>query len=667
MALGVGRGHGCPMSLVYAKVHGRSAGGTPAGSDPPLPEETKALQLPYGRYLIVSFRSCRKRRAVPSTVTDLFASPRVDLDEREDGCLILRSREPLGTHARSVATLLRDGADAHPERPLVGPADGSSEALTWRQARASVDALAQALLDLGLGPRSPLMILSGNSVEHLLLALAAHTVGVPVLPVSSAYSLLSSDHARVKAIAELCRPGLVFADDADAFGAALDAIRDQVSQQIICSGERRGAMRLDDLLSTRATRDVERAYESVGPESVAKMMFTSGSTGIPKAVITTHGMLCSNQQALGQVWPFLREEPPVLVDWLPWSHTFGGSHNLNQILAFGGTLYIDEGRPSPGLFERTLDALERTPPTAYYNVPAGYALLTPRLEADREFARRFFSRLRFMFYAAAALPEGLWERLQAVADEEADHPVPLTASWGCTETAPAATTAHFAGAVCGCIGVPLPGVTLKLIPNGGRLELRVRGANVTPGYYGDARATGAAFDEEGYYRTGDAVRLVDAEDPDRGLLFDGRLVENFKLTSGTWVTVGAVRTGLVSAAGGVLSDAVIAGHDREYVAALGWIDEHAAAGVCGIRDGVAFDDERLRGYLSAALARHNAGAGSAGRVARLLLLAEPPSLDAGEVTDKRYINQRVALERRAADVQRLFADPPGPDVILPRG
>jgi feruloyl-CoA synthase len=573
----------------------------------------------------------------------LFAPVRTAMERRPDGSLLIRSLDPLGDYAPSLAHLFRAGAERHPDRVIaVQRSDGRT--LGWGEARTRADALAQGLLDRGLGPERPLMVLSGNSIDHLLLTLGAHTAGVPILPVSTAYSLLSRDHERIRAIAALCEPGLVFAEDAAAFGPALAAL-----------GHVDHATGLDALTAPPGDA-VEEAQAALGPQTVAKLLFTSGSTGAPKGVINTHGMLCANQRMLAQVWPFLAQEPPVLVDWLPWSHTFGANHNLGQILAFGGTLHIDDGRPAPGAFDRTVAALRDVRPTVYYNVPAGYALLAPRLEADRDLAEAFFSRLRFMFYAAAALPEALWRRLRAVADDVAGREVPLTASWGTTETAPGATTAHFASAPCGCIGVPLPGVTLKLVPEEEKLEIRVAGPNVTPGYHRDPAQTAAAFDEEGFYRTGDAVRLLDPEDADRGLMFDGRLAEDFKLTTGTWVTVGRLRTSLVSAAG-VLRDAVIAGHDRDFAAALAWVDAEAAARVCP-------GEDALRAHLGACLAQLNEAAGSASRIERLLVLEAPPDMDAGEITDKGYVNQRRVLDRRAALVERLFAEPADAAVIV---
>lgn len=575
--------------------------------------------------------------------TQLFAPPRIALERRSDGSIVMRSEEPLGEHERSIAHVLRRRADEHPDRVLATEPGG--RAISFGEARAQADSVAQSLLDLGLSVERPLMVLSGNSVEHLVVMLGCFTAGVPVVPVSVAYSLMSKDHARLRELAERCSPGLVWAEDAEQFAPALDALEAMVPRSPTFA----------ELASGTPGPAVDEALDGVGPDTVAKLLFTSGSTGSPKGVINTHRMLCSNQQMLLQVWPFLAQEPPVLVDWLPWSHTFGGNHNVNQVIVHGGTIHIDAGKPVPPLFHHTLAALRENPPTVYYNVPAGYALLVPELERDPEFAATFFSRLRFVFYAAAALPQALWDRLRAVTPEH----IALTASWGTTETAPGATTAHFASARCGCIGVPLPGVALKLAPVGDKLEMRVSGWNITPGYHGDPDATAAAFDEEDFYRTGDAGRLVDAGDPNQGLMFDGRLAENFKLSSGTFVGVGALKGALVSACGGVLSDAVIAGHDEPYASALAWVNADEAERVCG------GDPDRVRAHLAGSLARLNEGAGSARRIERLLILDEPASMDAGEITDKGYVNQRAVLERRAELVARLYAEPADPDVITP--
>jgi len=592
-----------------------------------------------------------------------FASPDIDMERRPDGAIMLRSRRELGEWEPSITAVLRARAAEHPDRPLAAQRDADDRwtTLSYGEAERSADALAQAFVELGLGPDRPVMVLSGNSLEHLLVSLGAYAAGVPVMPLSVAYSLMSADHARIKAIAEVNEPGLVFADDAETFVAALDAVAPQIPNTVVARGNRDGAMRLDDLLRSTG-RDGELPDPS--PNSTAKLLFTSGSTGIPKGVINTHRMLCSNQAMLKANWPFLSDEPPVLVDWLPWSHTFGGNHNLNLALFNGGTIYIDDGRPVPPLFPRTLAALRDVPPTLYFNVPAGYALLAPALENDAELAERFFSRLRFMFYAAAALPDAIAVRVRALAAAHADHDVPLTSSWGTTETSPAATTAHFHNPPTGCIGVPYPGTTVKLAPTAGKLEIRVSGPNITPGYYRHPELTAATFDDDGFYRSGDAVKLIDEHDPNKGLLFDGRIAENFKLVTGTWVAVGTLRTRLLSSAG-VLADAVICGHDTEFVSALAWVNQAEARKRFGGEADIPLDDLRLRDHLADALADLNEGAGSASRIERLLLLATPPSLDAGEITDKGYLNQHACLECRATDVARLYANPLDAGIITP--
>jgi feruloyl-CoA synthase len=592
--------------------------------------------------------------------TETFAAPDTTIEHRPDGAIILRARRELGDYEPSIAGVLRTRAAEHPDRTLAAQRGAGDrwETLSYGEARARADALAQALLDLGLGPERPLMVLSANSIEHLLLSLGAYTAGVPVMPISVAYSLMSTDHARIRAIAELTQPGLIFADDAEPFAKALDALG---GQALVARGARREALRLDDLLRSTPGTAVEQAYATLGPETVVKLLFTSGSTGAPKGVINTNRMLCSDQAMLQRIWPFLSSEPPVLVDWLPWSHTFGANHNLNLVLFNGGTLYIDDGRPVTPLFPRTVSALKDVPPTVYFNVPAGFALLAGALESDRGLAEHFFSRLRFMFYAGAALPDVLAVRMRAIAERIADHDVPLTSSWGTTETAPAATSAHFADAVIGCMGVPLASSTIKLAPEADKLEIRVKGPNVTPGYFKRPELAVEAFDAEGFYRSGDAVKLVDPHDPNKGLLFDGRIAEDFKLLTGTWVTVGPLRTRLLSAAE-VLTDAVICGHNQPYVGALAWVNQAEAARVCG-SDSV--DDPRLRDHLARSLTELGAGEGSSLRVERLLLLTEPPSLDAGEITDKGYLNQRACLRCRADEVARLYREQPDPATITP--
>jgi feruloyl-CoA synthase len=599
----------------------------------------------------------------------MFAKVRVTAEQAGDGALLLRSAEELGDYPVTVLHSVRAWAEADPDYPLVaerGP-DGAWRTVGYGTAVTAADAIGQALIERGLGPARPLLILSGNGVGHLLMTLGALTAGVPVAPVSVAYSLQSKDHARIRAITELIAPGAVYADDAGAFGPALDAVGGVPA--VIGAGSRLGAGLLDGLLAAPPGPAVRGAFDTLTPDVIAKILFTSGSTGTPKGVLNTHRMLSANQRMMQQAWPFLAEQRPVIVDWLPWSHTFGGNHNVNMTLVNGGTLYVDGGRPAPGLFAQTITNLADVPPTVYFNVPAGYAQLIPVLEGDAEFAARFFSRMRLLFSAAAALPAGLRSRLEALAARHAPgRDIPVTSSWGATETAPAVTSANFAFTDARCIGAPLPGALVKLVPAEDAYEIRVQGPNVTPGYYARPDLTAAAFDADGFYRTGDAVGFAVPGDPDAGLVFRGRIAEDFKLGTGTFVRVGAVRTALLSSVP-ALSDAVIAGEGREYASALAWLNPAEARTLLGRdpepADGELVTDQELLALVAHALARHNDSHGSAARIGRLAIMTRPAALDAGEVTDKGYVNQRRVLAGRAALVDLLYTNPAPPGVAQP--
>lgn len=590
---------------------------------------------------------------------------------------------PLGPYPRAVGDVLELQAGAAPDRVFLAEPDGAGgfRRVTYGEALAAARAIGQALLDRGLGPRRPLAILSDNSIEHALLGLGAQHAGIPVAPVSQAYSLLSKDHAKLRAILGMVKPGLVFAANGEAFGAAIEAAVPRGTEVAVCihppAGRR--AVLFEELRAARPGAALEAAFAAVGPDTAAKLLFTSGSTGEPKGVINTQRMLCSNQQAIARMWPFLADRPPVVVDWLPWSHTFGGNHNFYMVLWHGGTLYIDHGKPAPALIGKTADTLGKVSPTLYFNVPRGYDMLLPHLEGDEALRASFFRELDVLFYAAAALPQPLWDRLEKASVAARGERVSMVSAWGATETSPLVTSVHFFIDRPGVIGLPAPGTEVLMVPvaggappagspvHAGKWELRVRGPNVTPGYWGAPELTRAAFDEDGFYRIGDAGRFADPAEPVRGLVFDGRIAEDFKLTSGTWVHVGALRQSVLSACAPAVEDAVITGHDRDEVGALLFPSLSGCRKLCpDAPEGATAADLAVRAEVRArvleGLSRLAAG-GSSMRVAAALFLAEPPSIDAGEITDKGYINQRRVRERRAAEVARVHAGAPDDGVL----
>ncbi len=597
-----------------------------------------------------------------------YLEPKVDVEHRDDGNLVLSSPHPLGQGVAQLGLYLRHWSEAAPDRTFLAERNTDPNGGAWRKvsfgaARSQADAISKALLDRDLGPERPLMILSGNSLKQALLTLGAMQVGIPVAPVSPAYSLMSQDFAKLRHIFDLVCPALIYVEDAAPFAGALESLDlDGVEVLDGCGTA------FQDLLATTADARVETAFAGQGPDSVAKYLFTSGSTGLPKGVINTQGMLCSNMQQLQQIWPFLLEQPPVLVDWLPWNHTFGGNIVFNNAMANGGTLYIDGGKPAPGLIDMTADNLRRASPSLYYNVPAGFAALLPFLETDEALRDNFFRDLRLIFYAGAALPQDLWRRMETVSMQSLGRAVPMVSAWGSTETAPMATSVHWAIDRAGVIGLPVPGTEIKMVPNGGKMELRVRGPNVTPGYLKRPDLTAEAFDGEGFYCIGDAGLFADPENPVKGLVFDGRVAEDFKLTTGTWVNSGGLRLAALGAAAPVLQDVVVAGHDRDFVSLLAWPNLVGCQSLSGESDldaEGAVSSEAVRQHIRDGLGTYNnANPASSTHISRLLLLAEPPAIDANEITDKGYINQRAVLENRGGEVGRLYAETPDADIIV---
>ena len=577
-----------------------------------------------------------------------LALPRVIRQELAHGAFVLRHPQALQPYARCVGDWLEHWARTTPDAVFLGERDaiGGWRRMTYAQVREAVGRIAQSLLGLKLPPGQPVVTLSDNSVDAALLALAAMHVGRAACTVSSAYCRLTKDYGKIKAILDALEPALVYASDAAVYGPAVQAWGG-TAPIVYGTGAQAGAHAFSLLLEPAETEAVMQAFAAIRPDDHAKYLLTSGSTGLPKVVINTHRMLCANQQQVAQVWPFLLHHPLVLLDWLPWSHTFGANHNFNMVLAHGGTLYVDEGRPAPGLVEKTLRNLREIKPNFYFNVPRGFDMLLPFLEQYAAAARDVFERMEGIFYAGAALPQSLWQRLETVARAVRERPLWFTSAWGATETSPAATEVHWRLERAGCIGLPLPGVELKFVPNGSKLEMRVRGPNVFPGYRNAPELNAQAFDEEGYYLIGDAGKLVDPQDPSQGVAFDGRVAEDFKLTTGTWVNVGTLRLKIVSAMAPHVADVVITGHDREEIGLLVFPTPQAKALAPGQLQ------EHVRDALRAIAAER---AGSSQTPTRAILQDEPPSADAGEITDKGYVNQRAVLARRGGDVQALYAE-----------
>lgn len=601
----------------------------------------------------------------------LLAPPRVLHEKCPDGSFVLRSPEPLLPYARCVGQWLEHWAVARPQQTfLAEQRDGQWFEMSYSQTRFQVGALAQGLLELDLPPGKPLVVLSENDIDHALLTLAAMHIGMPVTSVSVAYSQGQGDCARLRAVLELLDPGLIFVNDGHRYARALSIA--QPGCLVVAARQHEhipGALPLVELAAQPETPAVIAAFEQLGPEDAARYILTSGSTGTPKVVITSHKMLCANQQAIAQCWKFIEQCEIVVLDWLPWSHVFGCNHNFNLVLRNGGSLYIDDGRPLPGAIERTLENIRTVRPTLYFNVPKGYEVMLSFLEADEHLAKCFFERLEMLFYAGAALPASLWSRLKEVAARSCSKPLFFTTEWGATETSPVLTSVHYPIDRPGNIGLPVPGIEIKFVPNGEKLEMRVRGESVFTRYLNNPELTAQSFDEQGFYRIGDAGALVDPAAPHRGIHFEGRVSEDFKLSTGSWVSVGNLRLRVVAALAPFVQDCVIAGHDRDELGVLLFVTPalRALAGPGG--EHLTAEELAATSAVRQALQRGidevaRTFPASSQHCARAIILDIPPSLEAGEITDKGYINQRQVLALRADKVARLFAEQPDAAIIV---
>jgi feruloyl-CoA synthase len=574
--------------------------------------------------------TARPTRSVRLGPTDIVAERRVD------GCVLLRSPHALGPYPRKLTERLDFWAAQAPGRLFLAQRDGAGwRTLSYGQARERARRVGQYLLEQQLSAERPLLVLSGNDLEHALLALGALYAGVPYTPVAPAYSLASGDFGKLRSIFELITPGLVFASDRTAFRKAIDAVVPRDVEVIFEPKERPVSPALD------------AAHAMVGPDTIAKFLFTSGSTGTPKAVINTQRMWCSNQKLTATMFAYLQDEPPILVEWAPWHHTAAGNKGFGMALYNGGSYYIDEGKPLPGAIEATVKNLREIAPTWYFNVPRGFEFLLPYLKQDESLRRNFFSRLKVLWFAGAPLPQRVFDEYNELAYRTCGETIPFLTGFGATETAPHAMGRMWPTEDVSNMGLPPPGVEVKLVPVEGKFEMRVKGPGITPGYWRQPELTAKAFDEEGYYRLGDSFVFADERKPELGLLFRGRLAEDFKLTSGTFVHVGPLRARFLEHFTPLARDVVITGEGRADVGAL--IFPAGATTLAALH-------ERLMSFAAQST-------GSSNRIARAMVLEDPPSLDSGEMTDKGSLNQRAVLARRAALVEELYRDPPSARTI----
>ena len=607
------------------------------------------------------------------------------VEHRPDGTLVLRSTEPLRWFPDRLTDALEQWAAEAPDRTLAarrGP-DGQWIRISYAQMLQRAQAVGQAMLDLGLSVDRPLAILSENDLEHLTLALGAMWAGVPFAPVSSAYSLVSQDYGKLRHILGVVTPGLVFASDAR-FAKAMAAVLPADVPVVLTDGAVEAAaegplagrrvLGFNSLLAAEPGPVLAAAHAAVGPDSIAKFLFTSGSTKAPKGVINTHRMICANQQQVRQCMAFLAEEPPVLVDWLPWNHTFGGNHNIGITVYNGGTLYIDDGKPTPKGIAQTLANLREIAPTVYFNVPKGFEEIAFAMDTDTVLRDSLFKRCKAFMFAGAGLAQAVWDKLDAHGEAAVGERLRMVTGLGMTETAPACMFAVGTDTRSGHIGLPVPGVEVKLVKDastGGKLEIRFKGPNVMPGYWRAPEQTADAFDDEGFYRTGDAGRLIDPDDIQKGVFFDGRTAEDFKLSTGTFVSVGPLRAKIIAAGDPLVQDAVITGINRDDVGAMLFPRPDECRKLAGLGEDVPLPEVLHHPVVRARFQQladrlWRDATGSASRVARMHVMAEPPAIDAGEVTDKGSINQRAVLQHRDALVRALYEGAASdPFLILP--
>ncbi len=587
----------------------------------------------------------------------------IKMDHRADGSTVLYSLVPLEPHPYRLTDRLIHWATVAPDRIFIGRKNeaGSWDTLTYAETFAKVKSIAQALLHKKVSPSQPIAVLSENSIEHGLMALAALHIGVPYSAIAPAYSLRSTDFEKLKHVINLLTPGLIFVQDGKKYEKALKAVANDVEVVSLHKPDRECMFtHFDELITTQPTEEIDSAFAAIQPDTVAKILFTSGSTGLPKGVINTHENMSTNWQQITQTFPFIKEEGLEFIDWLPWNHTFGGNHNFGLTVFNGGSLYIDDGNPTPKGIAATVANLKERRPTIYFNVPKGFEDLIPHFKNDEQLRKQFFSNLKMLFYAGAGMPQHVWNVLEELAVETVGEKILIGTGLGCTETCPSALFASEPGGFAGWLGVPVPGLELKLVPSGGKLEARYRGKNVFPGYWRQPELTAKAFDEEGFYCTGDALKFVDETNANKGMIFDGRIAEDFKLNTGTWVNVGVLRAQMIAAGDGLIQDVVITGHDNEFVGAIVFAGVDYCKRITNLGTEVAMNEiiqhktvkEKLQEVLNEMAIKNT---GSASLVKRAVFADFNLNIDKGEVTDKGSINQRMIIQNHPELVEKLYA------------
>lgn len=581
----------------------------------------------------------------------------------ENAVVHFKNEQALTDFPIKITDKLEHWAKIKPEHTFIGrrnPATKDWEKLSYAETLEKVKSVAQYLINLEFTPDETVVILSENSLEHALLVLASVHIGITYTPISPPYSLVSDDFGKLKHCLELMTPKVIFAQSGKVYQKALELAKTLFPDAIIITADGENGVHFQEMLHTKPTTDVETAAGKVNADTIAKVLFTSGSTGLPKGVMNHQGMWCANLQQITQVFPFMEQQPPVFIDWLPWNHTFGSNHNFGLALYNGGTILIDDGKPTPRGIEETVQNLREISPTAYFNVPKGFEMLIPYLEKEADLRENFFKNLNILFYAGASLAQPVWNRLEELAVETIGVKIPIITGLGCTESGPSAMFANWGGAFSGLLGVPVAGMDVKLVPDGDKIEARYKAPNVTKGYWRNSEATAAAFDEEGYYKTGDAVKFLDENNPDKGLVFDGRIAEDFKLSTGTWVNVGVLKAKVISTGSPIIQDVVLAGLDKEYIGAILFLNADACRKLANLSPEIsnkeAYLNAEVETFINDWLVEFNkTSTGSSTVIKKYVIAIEPPSIDLGEITDKGSLNQRAVLKHRVNLVNELFS------------